>query len=292
MPIYKQGNDLTTAVLLRNWTWENDGYGLITGRANFRVDRTAWNNGSSGLGIGVVHPNEANMFAQKLTARYEGLQYVSVDVQYVGVGGQQPGDMTITEPNISGSTGLTSEHIATHSNFFGTASGDPPVEPIAGNGTTFTASTIVPGEFVGGIYGAHFKRSTGGEFLGFKDGSTATKRLYYGKTHYLAPTTSFSGVVYVKSNLALCRTIRDTVGKTSYNGVFGGAKLLPLWLGIENANPGNGLPRLLLSQVNFEDYCLAGANLDTDPLIVKITYEIKWLRDGYHPSTYPDGVGV
>jgi hypothetical protein len=258
----------------------------MTGRANFRVDRAAWDNGSSGLGIGVAHPNEANMFAQKLTARYEGLEYVSVDVQYVGIGGQQPGDTTITEPNISGSTGLTSEHIATHYNFFSDT------DPIAGDGTTFTASTIVPGEFVGGIYGAHFKRSTGGEFLGFKDGSTATKRLFYGKTHYLAPTTSFSGVVYVRDDLNLCRLLKNTVGKTSANGVFGGAKLLPSWLGQDNSNPTNNLPQLLLSQVNFEDYCLAGANLDTDPLIVKVTYEIKWLRDGYPEAIYPDGTGV
>lgn len=282
MALAKKGNALTAAQLLRNWTFENDGYGLFTGRATYRVDLAS---AGSAIPIGSAHPKDSNMFVQKRTVRYDGLDYVTIDAQYVGVGGQNPGQTTITRPNITGSTGLTSEHITTHENFF--ASGEN-ADPIAGDGTTFTPSTIVPGEYVGGAYGAHFKRANGGEFTGFKDGTVADiRRLYYGKTHYLAPTTSFSGVVYVRGDINLCKAILAGVGTSSTNGVFGGAKLTPNWLGTFTNSKFN-IPQLLLSQVNFEDYCLNGNSLDNDPLIIKVTYEIKYNRDGFPEQIYPD----
>lgn len=284
MALVKKGDGLTAAKLLRNYTFENDGYGLFTGRATFRVDKA---NANSAVTIGSAHPQNASMFVQKRTVRVEGLDYVTIDAQYVGVGGQQPGATTITRPNITGSTGLTSEHITTHDNFFGDTD-EEGSDPIAGDGTTFTASTIVPGEYVGGDYGAHFKRASGGEFTGFKDGTVADiRRLFYGKTHYLAPTTSFSGVVYVYNDTNLCKDILAAVGQASVNGVWNTAKLLPSWLGTFTNSKYN-IPQLLLSQVNFEDFCLSGADLDNPPLIVKITYEIKYNRDGYPPQIYPE----
>lgn len=279
MALSKRGDPLATPKLLRNWTFENDGYGLFTGRATFRVDQAQVD---SAVTLGSAHPNEPDMFVQKRTVRYEGLEYATIDAQYVGVGGQQPGQTTITRPNITGSSGLTSEHITTHENFF---SDD---DPIAGDGTTFTPSTIVPGEFVGGDYGAHFKRATGGEFTGFKDGTVADiRRLYYGKTHYLAPTTSFSGVVYIRDNVELCKNVLAAVGQASVNGVWNTAKLTPTWLGTFTNSKYN-IPQLLLSQVNFEDFCLAGETLDNNPKIIKVTYEIKYNRDGFPPQIYPD----
>lgn len=282
MALEKRGDLLTAAKLLRNWTFENDGYGLFTGRATFRVDRTIAN---SAVPLGSAHPQNEDMFVQKRTVRYEGLEYATIDAQYVGIGGQQPGGTTITRPNITGSTGLTSEHITTHENFFAGGEG---ADPIAGNGTTFTASTIVPGEYVGGSYGAHFKRANGGEFTGFKDGTVADiRRLFYGKTHYLAPTTSFSGVVYIRDNVELAKNVLAAVGQASVNGVWNTAKLTPDWLGTFTNSKYN-IPQLILSQVNFEDYCLSGNDLDVNPKIIKLTYEIKYNRDGYPPQIYPD----
>lgn len=277
MALAKRGDALATAKLLRNWTYENDGYGLYTGRATFRVDRAQVDNV---VLVGSAHPNVPSMFVQKRTVRYEGLEYATIDAQYVGVGGNgSPGTETVTRPNITGSTGLTSEHITTHVNFFADSNS------IAGNGTTFTPSTIVPGEFVGGDLGAHFKRATGGEFTGFKDGTVAdVRRLMYGKTHYLAPTTSFSGVVYIQDNLELAKGLLSEVGKSNDVGVFGTVKMLPDWLGPSYVNPTYNLGQLLLSQINFEDFCLAS---DATPKIVKVTYEIKYLRDGYPEQVYP-----
>lgn len=278
MALVKKGNALSTAVLLQSWTFENDGYGLYTGRATFRVDAAQVDNV---VLIGSAHPVETTMFVQKRTVRYDGLQYATIDAQFVGVGGNgSPGTETVTRPNISSSTGLTSEHITTHINFF---SDD---NPIAGNGTTFTPSTIVPGEFVGGTLGAHFKRATGGEFTGFKDGTVADiRRLMYGKTHYLAPTTSFSGVVYIQNNNVLAKGLLAEVGKSNSVGVFGGVKLIPDWLGPSFINPTYNLGQLMLSQVNFEDFCLGE---DANPKIVKVNYEIKFLRDGYPVQVYPE----
>lgn len=277
MALASRGDPLATAKLLRNWTFENDGYGLYTGRATFRVDRAQVDNV---VLIGSAHPNEPSMFVQKRTVRFEGLEYATIDAQYVGVGGNgSPGTETVTRPNITGSTGLTSEHITTNANFFAASNS------IAGNGTTFTPSTIVPGEYVGGTLGAHFKRANGGEFTGFKDGSVAdVRRLMYGKTHYLAPTTSFSGVVYIQNNLNLAKGLLAQVGKSQSVGVFGSVKMLPDWLGPSFTNPTYNLGQLLLSQVNFEDFCLAP---DATPKIVKVTYEIKYLRDGYPEQVYP-----
>lgn len=279
MALVKKGDALATAKLLRNWTFENDGYGLYTGRATFRVDIA---NVDASVLIGSAHPNEPSMFVQKRTVRYEGLEYATIDAQYVGIGGNgSPGTETVTRPNITGSTGLTSEHIATHSNFFGEE------DPIAGDGTTFTASTIVPGEYVGGDFGAHFKRADGGEFTGFKDGSVNdVRRLLYGKTHYLAPTTSFSGVIYIYDDLELAAGLLASVGKSNDVGTFGGVKLLPDWLaGDSKVDPKYNQPQLLLSQINFEDFCLDSGGA---PLIVKVTYEIKFLRDGYPTVVYPE----
>lgn len=277
MALASRGDPLATAKLLRNWTFENDGYGLYTGRATFRVDQAQVDNV---VLVGSAHPNEPSMFVQKRTVRFEGLEYATIDAQYVGVGGNgSPGTETVTRPNITGSTGLTSEHITTNANFFAASNS------IAGNGTTFTPSTIVPGEYVGGTLGAHFKRANGGEFTGFKDGSVAdVRRLMYGKTHYLAPTTSFSGVVYIQNNLNLAKGLLAEVGKSQSVGVFGTVKLLPDWLGPSFVNATYNLGQLLLSQVNFEDFCLAP---DATPKIVKVTYEIKYLRDGYPVQVYP-----
>jgi len=279
MALVKQGDALTSAQLLRNWTFENDGYGLYTGRASFRVDRSQVDNL---VLIGSAHPNEPAMFVQKRTIRYEGLEYATIDAQYVGVGDNgSPGTETVTRPNITGSTGLTSEHITTNAQFFDA----DPAKAIAGDGTTFTASTIVPGEYVGGSLGAHFKRSNGGEFTGFKDGTVADiRRLLYGKTHYLAPTTSFSGVVYIQDDLPTAKGLLAEVGKSNSVGVFGTVKLLPDWLGPSFVNATYNLGQLILSQVNFEDFCLDSLG---EPKIVKVTYEIKYLRDGFPEQVYP-----
>ena len=185
---------------------------------------------------------------------------------------------------MTASNGLTSEHIVTHPNFFGPSAGF--TTAIAGNGTAFTASTINPDYKVGGVFGAHFKgtATNAGGFVGFLDSSTSAKQYFYGKTQYLAPTTSFSGCIYTKS-AANCASIRDALGKSSGTNSFAGIKLIPDHLGTTWTASIKGETRntLLLSQVNFEDYCV---NPSGTPLIYKINYEIRFNREGYPAEVY------
>jgi len=278
MALIKAGNDLTAKFVQPGGAFTNDGYGMMTARATYLVDKTV---GGTAVTTGQVHPVYSDFFCHKFTLTRGALDVDTIDAEYVGIFlavGEN------TAPNVTASHGLTSEHITTHPNFFGPTA--PFTTAIAGNGTTFSTSTINLEERVGGIFGATFKgtATNAGGFLGFKDSSTAAKQYYYGKTHYLSPITSFSGVIYTK-NLANVAIIRDAVGKTSSANTFGGIKLLPDHLGTTWQSNVKGTLRntILLSQASFEDYCVP---VGAAPKIVKINYEIRFNREGYPAEVY------
>jgi hypothetical protein len=277
MALVKTGNALTTKFVQPGGSYTNDGYGLMTARATYYVDKAA---GGTAVTVGQVHPDYSDFYVHKFTLSKGALDIDTIEAEYVGINATV-GD--ITRPNVTASHGLTSEHITTHPNFFGPATGF--TTAIAGNGTTFLPSTIVEGEQVGGDFGAHFKGTStnAGGFVGFKDSSTAPKQYFYGKTHYLSPITSFSGVVYTKT-LGDVTKIRNAVGKTSATNSFDGIKLLPDHLGTTWTASVKGSNRntILLSQASFEDYCLNAAT----PRIVKINYEIRFNREGYPAEVY------
>lgn len=281
MAIVQNGNALSGKLLNPGATYTTDGYGLITGTATFSVDSAS--SGSAVVG-GQVHPNYSDLFVHKFTLTKGPLKVDTIVAEYVGI------DSTTTtggrtNPNVTASNGLTSEHIVTHPNFFGPITGF--TTAIAGDGVTFTASTITDGEKVGGIFGAHFSKGTAtnaGSFVGFKDSSTAAKQYFYGKNHYLAPTTSFSGTIYTKTS-GDCATLRNAVGKTSQSNSFGGIKLLPDHVGTSFTASVKGTTRdtIMLSQVSFEDYCVQSSGT---PKIFKINYEIRFNREGYPAEVY------
>jgi hypothetical protein len=278
MALVKTGNALTTKLLNPGGTYNTDGYGLITGTATFSVDSA-----SAGTAVvgGQVHPSYADLFVHKFTLTKGPLKLDTIVAEYVGVDSALG---TKTRPNVTASNGLTSEHIVTHPNFFGPTA--PFTTAIAGNGTTFTASSITQGEWVGGAFGAHFKGNdlNAGSFVGFKDSSTAARQYYYGKNQYLAPTTSFSGTIYTTS-AADCTTLRDALGKTSATNLFGGITLLPAHIGTSFTATVKGTARdtIMLSQVNFEDYCVQSSGT---PKIFKVNYEIRFNREGYPAEVY------
>lgn len=277
MTIVKNGNPLTTKFAQPGGTYTNDGYGMMTGRVTYFVDKTA---GGTAVISGQVHPDYSDFYVHKFTLSKGALEIDTIQAEYVGV--KTP--LTRTLPNVTASLGLTSEHITTHPNFFGPTT--PFTVAIAGNGTTFTSSSIVTGELVGGVFGAHFKgtATNAGNFVGFKDSGTAAKQYYYGKTHYLSPITSFSGTIYTTVPLDVT-TVRDAVGKTSGTNSFGSVKLLPDHLGATWTVTMKGTTRhtIMLSQASFEDYCVDAAGA---PRIVKINYEIRFNREGYPAEVY------
>jgi hypothetical protein len=278
MALVKAGNALTTKFVQPGGSFTNDGYGMMTARATYIVDKTV---GGTAVFTGQVHPEYSDFFCHKFNLTRSGLEMDTIDAEYVGIDSAVG---SITNPNVTASHGLTSEHITTHPNFFGPTA--PFTTAIAGDGVTFATSTINLEERTGGVFGATFKgtATNAGGFVGFKDSSTAAKQYYYGKTHYLSPITSFSGTIYTK-NLGDVTTIRNAVGKTSGSNSFGGIKLLPNHVGTTWTASVKGTTRdtILLSQVSFEDYCvLAGGT----PKIVKINYEIRFNREGYPAEVY------
>jgi hypothetical protein len=284
MAIVKTGNALTVKFLQPGSTYDIDGYGLLTAKGIYQLDKSIAGTTITG---GQVHPVYSDLFVHKFNLTRNTLEIDQVNADYVGI------DSAVgntTRPNVTASHGLTSEHITTHPNFFGPYTGF--TTAIAGDGSTFTASPVNPDYKVGGVFGANFKGTVtnAGGFVGFLDSSTVAKQYYYGKNQYLAPTTSFSGCIYT-SAVGNVSKMRNAVGKTSNTNSFDGVKLLPDHIGTSWTETVKGTSRhtLLLSQVSFEDYCVLPTGV---PKIFKVNYEIRFNREGYpaevyQPSTAP-----
>jgi hypothetical protein len=294
-----QGNALTTNMLQPGWNIATDGYGLYTGRCVFKMNRTEAISGLSTFVRGAAHPiTEFNFMAvHKIEVVYDQLGIATVTAEYIGVKNTD-GDgasMNWTNPNVTGSMGLTSEPITAHPNFFvaaaGFAAGSSPIAGLPSNfGGQYDDSTTGPPVTVlnsvtlkpvavpscEGYHGSCFETGLGGRFIGFTDPDYPH---YYGKTNYLAQVTSFSGVLYFKSTQAAkTAAFRAAVGTTSGSNKFcSTVQVLPDYIG--TVFLAGGLDCMLLSQVNFEDY---GS-------VFKCSYEIRYNAAGYPAGVYKSG---
>ena len=271
-----QGNALSTAMLQPGAKFQTDGYGLVTGTLVFKEDQ----GGSSAfLARGSACPVSAFSFTKvhKATTSLDALGLATYTVDYVGISASDGVSSSLTKSQVTGSQGLTSENITAHPNFFELYStGGFTGTPIAGVGTgtlatpAYTAKTdVTPTEYEGNN-GSRFAAVTGNKFLGFK---VAANKTLYGKTNYLAPQTSFSGHFYTTTDANVTGMIAR-VGKTSGTNQFNSIALLPSYAGTTFTV--GGLNQLLLSQVSVEDY---GS-------LYKVTYEVRFNRDGYNASVY------
>ena len=259
-----KGNVLTTPLQQPGGKFSDDGYGLITATVVWKSDQSASLNSVVNRGSTCPLAGASFCDAHKYTIAYDALGLALITVDYVGI------DPTInsgtrTNPQVGVSQGLTSEHISTHPSFFTATTGIAGAKP-------FTASPITTGEFKG-LNGAHFSSATGGTFRGFKDPDYP---LYYGRTNYLAPQTSFSGIFYTTTG-ATPKALVERVGKTSGDGSFNSIALLPSYMGTSFVTGTGSRNQLLLSQVNVEDF----------GLLYKVNYEIRYNRDGYVAPVYP-----
>lgn len=273
-----QGNALTTALLQPGAKFQSDGYGLVTGTCVFKEDQSA---STAFLARGSSCPISSFSFCKvhKATTTLDALGIATYTVDYVGIGSGGVSS-TLTNPQITGSQGLTSENITAHPNFFVSATGftgDPIAGVGASPGTIDTPNYASAGnnEYTGNN-GATFEKQTGGKFLGFKQ---AKYKTLYGKTNYLAPQTSFSGHFYT-SDTTNVTGMRDRVGKTRGTNEFNGIKLVPDYVGTSFIYTDGSVERnqLLLAQVSFEDF----GNL------YKVTYEVRYNREGYEPTVYAE----
>ena len=268
MAIVKQGNALTTPVQQPGGKISDDGYGLLTATVVWKADESAAL--GSVVNRGSTCPLDANCKAHRYSIVYDALGIATLTVDYVGI----DGGATTTDPQITGSQGLTSENITTHPNFFELATGFSG-SPIAGVGSgtlatpAYTAVAGTTDQFQGNN-GATFEAAVGRKFLGFRKPEFKD---FYGKTNYLAPQCSISGVLYTSSS-TLVNNLRNAVGKTSGTGSFASTSLVPTYMGTSFTISGKN--QLLLAQVSFEDY----------GLLYKIQYELRFNREGYVASVY------
>lgn len=260
MPRVSNGNPLTVPVLQPGWTTQEDGYGLISTKARYMADEGTFNS----FQLGQTRSDLAGTRISKISQTFNKNGIQVIDVEGVQL------DADVTRPNVTASSGLTSEHITTHPKFFTAIAGPKP----------FTASSLSLGNnqtIYKGQNGAHFSDPEGGRFIGFLD---PTYKEFYGKTHYLAPVTSFAGVIYTRSGTT-AQALRLAVGKTSGTRAFAGVTLLPSYLGSSFIVSGNH--QLLLSQVNFEDYAVT---VSGTAQVIKVTYEIRYNSEGYSNKVY------
>jgi hypothetical protein len=279
MAIVNTGDTLVAPILQSGWTVVSDGFGLRTSVSVYKADYTS--DLAAFLVKGTAHPDPAYSYLKidKFRISYDALDMATVTVDYVGIDPNTNSGVR-TNPNTSSANGLTSEPLTSHPAFFTNPPGSGYAGDIAGAGPYAQSSTgpmvmskttpSKPEKSYMGSAGACFESANGGRFIGFVD---PTFPSLYGKTNYLATTTSYSGVMYsttladVQALLALLNTATAT---TSW-GIFA---LLPSWAPVGTAS-GVG-HKNLLSQINVEQF---GA-------LYKINYEIRYAKNGWDAFVY------
>ena len=285
MALVSTGNTLAAEMLQPGYTLTSDGFGLVTCSATYKVD---WTAPVAVTARGTPFPVAGLTYlkAHKSSQSYDSLEYKTIKVDYVGI------DPTInsgawTNANTSAANGLTAENITSHPNFFSAASGYGGL-PLAGLpsdfGGAYDDSTLGPPVTVisattgkpvvvpssQGYNGACFETGMGGRFIGFVDPDV---KYLYGKTQYLATTTTSSGVIYVAEEsyvINILGYLNSATGTSSW----GSWELLPDWAIVGTATGvGN---RNLLSQVNVEAY----------GTLFKVMYEIRYSKDGWPSDVY------
>lgn len=273
MPLIEKGNNLGVPVILPGWTYNRDPFGLGTSTTKYKCDHTV--DMAAFAARGQPHPDSTYSFlkANSYSVSWDALGIATLTVDYVGIP-PSVNSGEFTNPNTSGANGLTAENITSHPNFFSAKPGyiqaiaGPPPYPQDTNGL----APIVNGApaYVSVYSGACFEKANGGRFIGFVDPSWPS---YYGKTQYLAATSTFTGVIYV-STVAKAQEILSYLNKATMTRSWGPWQLLPAWaivgkaVGIGNKN--------LLSQVNIEEY---GS-------LFKVTYEIRYADRGWDADVY------
>jgi hypothetical protein len=287
MPIVNTGNTLNSQLIQPGLTVMSDGFGLVTATATYKCD---WATAvpTTMRGTPLDFGGLTYLKAHKSSISYDNLQYKTVKVDYVGIDPTIGGGVR-TNPNTSVANGLTAENITSHPNFFEAAAGytvgpiaglpsdfggayddstlGPPVTVIAVGGPNVGKPVVVPSSE--GYNGACFETGMGGRFIGFVDPSVP---YLYGKTQYLARTTTYSGIMYTTS-VGDVQALYLLLGSATASNSWGIFPLIPAWGPIGEGDAGN---RNLLSQINVEEY----------GTLYKVLYEIRYSKDGWPPDVY------
>jgi hypothetical protein len=291
MAIVNTGDLLVTPILQAGWTVTSDGFWLNTSTSVFKGDTTT--EVDTFLVKGSAHPDPAYEYLKldKWRISWDALDICTITVDYVGI---DPviNDGLITNANTSGANGLTTSPITSHPNFFehdeafgASAIAGPPdytqeaIGPLVDikNPSDYVTSIIAGKPVIitkqqsfTGFHGSCFESETGGRFIGFVDPEYP---MIYGKTNYLATTTTYSGVVYMTENASVL-SILGYLNHATATTAWGDFDLLPDWA-IVGTVAGVGHVNLL-SQVNVEMF---GA-------LYKVSYEIRYSSVGWWDKVY------
>lgn len=259
-----KGNKLTTPVLQAGYTIDNDGYGLLTCKATYKVDKAST---SSAPKRGDVFTPDPRLKCHKVSVSYGALDVAIITAEYCGI---ENGDWT--EPNVSGSATLSTEPISSHPNFFTKIAGPAPYTSCPSPDGTNTPAFA---GLNGAIFGNDGQAPNKPLFKGFFGTVTDEEKKLYKRTAYLSPTSSFNGVLYT-TKASNVTTIRGYVGKTMNARAPQGYRfLLPAYVG-DNFTAKDETDQLLIASVNFEDY----------GTLYKILYELRFNREGYVREVY------
>ena len=272
MPLIEKGNPLTAPVILPGWTYNRDPFGLGTSTTKYKCDHTV--DIAAFAARGQPHPDTTYSFlkANSYSVSWDALGIATVTVDYVGIPPSVNGGL-ITNPNTSSANGLTAENITSHPNFFDNVepfpvaiAGRPPYVQDDPN----NVAPMVNGEPAYlGASGACFEKANGGRFIGFVKPEFEP---LYGKTQYLAKTTTYSGVIYT-TQLEYVQGLLSYLNTATYTRSWSIFQLLPVWAPIGSTSWGH---KNLLSQVNVEEY---GS-------LYKVMYEIRFSAAGWESSVY------
>ena len=284
----EQGDPLTTGlgILQPGWTVENDGYGLLTCKADFIRNNDGPISASSIRNV--TFPGDSRLKMHKFSVSHISLNRLKITVDSIGIDSTQPGGSSIwTMPQVSGSNGLSTEKIETHPNFFVNPDYWVNSSPIAGNGPytqsnkgpIITKSDKTNDRSYIGLNGACFERADGGRFIGFVD---KTYPRLYGKSSYLAPTTIWSGIVYT-SEPGKVADFKDRVGQSFASNDLGDTNA-PNFLATAYATvwtASDGSWQLLVTKADTENF----------GHLYKISYEIRFNKEGFDDLVYNYGGG-
>jgi hypothetical protein len=260
-----KGDALTTPVLQAGYSIENDGYGLLTCKATYKADNAK---AASAIKRGDVFKPDGRLKCHKVSVSFGPLDVATITADYCGI---EAGDWT--EPNVSGSATLSTEPLTSNPKFFKEMAGPPPYTATASpdgnpNKPAFLGKN-------GAIFGNDGVAPNKPLFLGFFGTGTDTEKKLYKRTSYLSPVSSFNGVLYTTKAGNVVK-IREYVGQSfSGRAPHGYRFLLPAYLG-DKFESSDECDQLLLSSVNFEDY----------GVLYKISYEIRFNREGYSKEVY------
>jgi len=276
-----KGKSLNGPVLQPGWTIEDDGFGLLTCSATFKVAHGN-STGTPGTGAQALGkaPKRGDAFEQdgRLTCHRSssvmdanGIQIISAD--YVGIA-----QGTMTSPNVSGRFSSNQEPIATHPKFQVQIGG---TKDFPQNGAVFNDD---------------------GSFKRFAD--PAFDR-FYGVTSYLACGFGISGYFYT-SQTSMLSSLMGAVGSTSGTGYWASVNLmgqLGTTQGSASGLSGNnyvgpGNPTTIAGPIEDEaptylevdnnQLLLSGLGVEYFGNLMKISYDIMFSQDGWNGSIYND----